>query len=179
MHDTPLHALGAGMLAGVGATLLVSLLSRATFGTMDGREQRRERLPHPAAAATPGEALARASDAGPEGSAGKFALKVGAGLFGRDLSSHARAAGEAVHFAYGTFWGGFFGLVLGSMKRPGVTTASALGLGLWALGPATFVPAMKLVPPVHRYPAQRSALLIGGHLIYGWAVLQLFRRLHR
>src|SRR3954470_8248021 len=116
--DTPLEIAAKGALAGFGATILLSLLSRATFGVMEKRSERRsgaaaKRSSHPSVI-TPGGALALPSDAGPESSAGKFAMKVGAGLFDRDLSRHAAFAGEAVHFVYGTFWGAIFGLVYAS-----------------------------------------------------------------
>ena len=177
--ETPLEILAKGALAGVGATVLVSLLSRLTFGTMDGRTRPPARQRHPAEAITPGEALARAADAGPEGSAGKFALKAAAGFFGRDISRHARTAGELVHFAYGTFWGGMFALVFASEEKPSLRTATCLGVGLWAIGPATLVPAMRLVPPLRDYPIERSALLIAGHLAYSWTTFGLFQKLRR
>lgn len=182
--DTPLEVLAKGAVAGLSATLLLSILSRMTFGTMD-RSSRdvqkkaptQKRDEHHPAEITPGGALARSAEAGPEGSAGKFALKVGSGLFGRDLSAHGKAAGEAVHFTYGTLWGALFGIVFASTRSR--KWATGLGLGLWAIGPATLVPAMKLMPPLHRYPAHRTALLIAGHLVYGWATLAVFRRIHR
>src|SRR5688572_25793371 len=167
--ETPLAILAKGAVAGLGATVLVSILSRLTFGTMDGRKRSPAPRRHPAEAITPGEALVRAADAGPEGSAGKFAMKVAAGLFGRDVSQHARAWGEAVHFAYGTFWGGMFALAFASNRTPSPRTATGLGFGLWAIGPATLVPAMKLMPPLRRYPIERTALLVAGHLTYSWA----------
>jgi hypothetical protein len=175
-NETPLEVLVIGALAGAAATALVSILSRATFGTMDGNERAPARQRHPAEAITPGEALTRASEAGPEGSAGKFALKTAAGFFGRDISQHARAAGEAVHFAYGTFWGGMFALAYASEQKASFKTATGLGLGLWALGPATLVPAMKLMPPLRTYPLERTALLIAGHLVYGWATFAFFQK---
>jgi hypothetical protein len=178
-RDTPLAIFAKGALAGVGATAVVSVLSRLTFGTMDGRARSPAPRRHPAEAITPGEALARAADAGPEGSAGKFALKTAAGFFGRDISRHARAAGEAVHFAYGTFWGGMFALAFASERKPSLHTAACLGLGLWAIGPATLVPAMKLVPPVRHYPIERTLLLVAGHLVYSWTTLGLFQKLRQ
>lgn len=177
--ESPLAVFGMGILAGLAATAVVSVLSRATFGTMDGKERRPAGQRHPSEVIVPGEALAMAADAGPEGSAGKFAVKAAAGFFGRDLSRHARAAGEVVHFAYGGFWGGIFGLVFGSSREPRWGTATGLGLALWGLGPAALVPAMKLMPPVHRYPLHRAALLVGGHVIYSWTALSVFQKLRR
>jgi hypothetical protein len=175
--DTPFEIFAAGALAGAGATFVVSLLSRLTFGTMDGRERLPKTSPHPTEAITPGDALARAADAGPEGSAGKFALKMAAGLFGRDASRHARVAGELVHFAYGTFWGALFALVFASMPEQSFVLAALLGVFLWAIGPAWLVPAMRLMPPLHRYPAHRTVLLIAGHILYGCATFALFNLL--
>lgn len=180
----PLQIALKGAVAGLGATLILSVASRLTFGVMDRSPRQRpgdggERDPreeHPAVL-TPGGALAQSEQAGPEGAAGRFALKVGTGLFGRDISPHGRLAGEALHFAYGTFWGSAFGLIYASRPRQPWRTSAALGLALYGLGPATLVPAMKLMPPPQRYPLPRTALLIGGHLLYGFSTLYFFRKL--
>jgi hypothetical protein len=177
--ETPLAVFAKGAMAGLSATVLVSILSRLTFGTMDGRERKPAPRRHLAEAITPGEALMRAADAGPEGSAGKFALKVATGFFGRDASQHAHALGEAVHFAYGSFWGAMFALAFASSRKPSPSTATCLGLGLWAIGPATLVPAMKLMPPLRHYPPERTGLLVAGHLIYSWATFGLFQKVRR
>src|ERR1043166_6481632 len=54
-HNTPLAIFAKDGVAGLGATVLVSILSRLTFGIMDVREHSPTPRRHPAEAVTPGE----------------------------------------------------------------------------------------------------------------------------
>src|SRR5687767_2720630 len=54
---------------------------------------------------SPAGALAQPTAPGPEGLAEQFAFKIASGVFGRDLSPHARAAGIGTHLLYGSAWG--------------------------------------------------------------------------
>ena len=110
---TPAEAALSGAVAGLVATILVSVLARSTPGIRtqafykrreNHREIADEQSEHPATV-TPAGALAQAHGPGPEGAAGLFAMKVASGLFGRDIARSSRLWGKVVHLAYGSFWG--------------------------------------------------------------------------
>lgn len=127
-----------------------------------------------AAAVTPAGALAEAQGPGPEGLAEHFAVKVGSGLFDRDLSKYSKPAGKAVHFAYGAFWGSVYGILQGDRRRNILLGGAAHGLFVWAFGPGWLVPAMRLMLPPSKAPKRETIPLIAGHIIYGLTVAGLF-----
>jgi len=81
-----------------------------------------------AAAVTPAAALAEAQGPGPGGAAEQFIVKLGSGLFDRDLSRYSKPAGKAVHFAYGGFWGSVYGMLQGHRRRNIWLAGTAHGL---------------------------------------------------
>ncbi len=115
----------------------------------------------------PETALVTQPGPGPEGSAEQFAVKVGAGLFDRDISGRAKLAGKLVHLGYGSLWGGLFGLIEGSLRLVWVVAGTAYGFALWLIGPALLVPAMRVMLWPKQLGAKRSLLLVAAHLVYG------------
>jgi hypothetical protein len=128
-------------------------------------------------AATPAGALTRPRSPGPEGLAEQFAFKVGSGLFDRDTAPAIRPLGLATHLAYGTVWGVLYGLLQGSYRCPALLFGSLYGLVVWAVGPATLVPAMKLMRPIPQEPPVRSAVMVAGHIAYGIALAGTFEQM--
>lgn len=127
-----------------------------------------------AAAVSPAQALAQSHSPGPEGIAAQFARKLAFGMFDSNVSRYAQAAGETVHFAYGTAWGALYGLVQASVRRAPGPLGLVFGLVVWLVGPALLVPAMRLMPPPQRESRLRLALMVLGHLVYGLAVAGVF-----
>ena len=130
-----------------------------------------------APALSPAAVLAQSEGPGPEEAAAQFARKVMSGLFGRDISQHAGAAGEVVHFTYGGLWGTVYGLVQSSYGLPPVPTGLLFGLVVWLIGPAWLVPAMRLMAAPAKEPPLRLAVMVAGHLIYGLAVATAYQTL--
>jgi hypothetical protein len=134
----------------------------------------------PAAAAsiplptTPEAALVTEHGPGPEGAAERFAAKVAAGLFNRDLLLRERLAGKLVHFGYGSFWGGVYGVLQASIGWPWLLAGALHGALVWLVGPAALVPAMKVMLSPRELGWRRSALVLAGHLVYGVFVALLF-----
>ncbi len=178
-RGTPIGAAGRGVAGGLVGALLLSVLSRLP------RALRGERGPgrsgQPAAPPDPllARALATAQSPGPEGLAEQFAFKAASGLFGRDIAPYARPAGRVVHLVYGAAWGGFYGLLQGSYRRPPVPFGAAYGLMVWLVGPAFLVPAMRLIGRPSEEPAARTAALVAGHVAYGLALAATFEALRR
>jgi len=122
-------------------------------------------------------ALVAAEGPGPEGAAAEFAVKLAAGLFGRDLTARAKRAGKVVHFVYGSLWGALYGLIQASFGVPWLVAGVVQGLVVWGIGPGLLCPMMKvLLPPKTLRPSQ-NVLLIAGHVVYGIFVAFVFTRL--
>jgi hypothetical protein len=122
-------------------------------------------------------ALVAAEGPGPEGAAAEFAVKIAAGLFGRDLTASAKRAGKVVHFVYGSLWGALYGLIQASFSVPWLLAGVIQGLVVWGIGPGWLCPMMKvLLRPKTLRPSQ-NALLIAGHVLYGVLVAFVFARL--
>jgi uncharacterized membrane protein YagU involved in acid resistance len=123
---------------------------------------------------TPAGALAQAQGPGPEGAAELFALKVGSGLFGRDIARSARGWGRAVHFVYGSLWGAIYGTLQGVTRRRPLLNGAAHGMLVWGVGPGSLVPAMKLMHSPAQMPPLQTCLNILGHVIYGVTLAKVF-----
>jgi hypothetical protein len=75
------------------------------------------------------------------------------------------------HFGYGAGVGAVYALV----ARPRSTTEAAAcgmayGLGVWAASYAGWLPVAGLYRPAKREPAERHAMMIAAHLVYGAAL---------
>jgi hypothetical protein len=134
-------------------------------------------LSGPASGVAPAQALEQPTAPGPEGLAEQFAFKVGSGLFDEDVSASAKPAGLVVHLVYGSFWGALYGILQSSYRQPRHLFGALYGLGVYAVGPGILVPAMKLMRKPWQEPPVRTAMMVGGHIIYGLAVTEVFHAL--
>ncbi len=123
---------------------------------------------------TPEAALVTEHGPGPEGAAERFAAKVAAGLFNRDLLDHEKLAGKIVHFGYGSVWGGVYGVLQASLAWPWVLSGTLYGALVWLVGPAALVPAMKVMLSPRELGFWKSTLVLTGHVIYGLLVALMF-----
>ncbi len=128
-------------------------------------------------AATPAGALAQPQAPGPEGLAEQFAFKVASGLFNRDITPYVAPAGKAVHLTYGSGWGMMYGILRSAVRQPSSVIGPLYGLLVWAIGPASLVPAMKLMGRPSEEPPLRTGMILAGHLAYGAALAETYRRL--
>ena len=176
---TPIGAAGRGIVGGLAGALLLSIVSRMLPAL------RNQRLPVPSGRSadafqpTLARALTLSQSPGPEGLAEQFAYKVASGVFGRDLGSNVGLAGRAIHLAYGSAWGMLYGLLQASYPRPPGLFGAIYGLVVWLVGPATLVPAMRLMGRPSEEPPARTAALVVGHLAYGLALATAFEALQR
>jgi hypothetical protein len=101
----------------------------------------------------------------------KLAKKVAEGVLGRKLTPQERSEwGKAVHWTYGTLWGGLYAIL--RRRFPGIARAGALpfGISLGLFGNALLLPAAGLTPPAFKFPLSshvRGALI---HYAYGATV---------
>jgi hypothetical protein len=154
-------------VAGAAATALLSVLGRlaATLRLAAGAPGERGAPPPgrpPSDPSAPIPVLQWPRGAAPE------ATRVG---------HEAGVAGEVVHFTYGGLWGTVYGLVQSSYGLPPVPSGLLFGLGVWLIGPAWLVPAMRLMASPGKESPLRLAVMVAGHLIYGLAVATAYQTL--
>ena len=149
-----------------GPTLLLS-----NFAGSPGRNSSASHTGEPI---SPASVLLQPESPGPEGIAEQFAFKVASAIFDTDISAIKKPVGMATHLSYGSLWGAIYGLLRTSLRTPGLATGAVFGLGVWAIGPATLVPAMKLMGKPTEEPPMRTAMMILGHVAYGLAVAEVF-----
>jgi len=201
---TPLEAVVLGALAGLFATCVLSLLIRLAPWVGDltikriGPPRARRRLPDasdrvevrawqdrirsPAAhprepepqVTTPEGALVTDHGPGPEGAAERFAAKVAAGLFNRDLLQYEKLAGKVVHFSYGSAWGAVYGILQASLGWTWFYAGVVHGVLVWLVGPVALVPAMKVMLGPRDLGWFKTVFVLAGHVVYGLTVALLF-----
>jgi uncharacterized membrane protein YagU involved in acid resistance len=84
---------------------------------------------------------------------------------------------NAMHWDYGTTWGAVYALTDGIGEIPVIARGSAFGTGVWGAS-LIELPAMKLAPPVWKYPPVELALDVSYHLVYGVAAATAYAALH-
>ena len=114
-------------------------------------------------------------DAGPPAQIGKRLFE---GLFGRELADErAGLVNVAMHWSYGLFWAGQYGIVASSMPtRPGAQSGIAFGALVWA-SDYVVLPLAKLYKPIWEYEARTLADDLSAHLLYGVTTATTFRLL--
>lgn len=76
---------------------------------------------------------------------------------------------NAMHWGYGTLWGGAYGLLQGTVRGKPQLMGPLFGSGVWVSSYLQLVP-MGLYQPPWRYSATMLANDLGYHLTYGVAV---------
>jgi hypothetical protein len=160
---TPMGALARGLVAGA-----VGAFAQDVFFRLTGRV----RPSSPEQAFTPPEPQ-QASEA----SNATVARRFVEGMMARaPLSEEAKArGGRIVHYAFGSAFGGLYGLARESIPalrrgRAGGGAATLFGTAVWAFGDELLLPAFRLSGRPEAYPASVHAYAYAAHLAYGAAV---------
>jgi hypothetical protein len=101
----------------------------------------------------------------------KLAKKVAEGVLDRKLSPQEKVEwGKAVHWTYGTVWGGLYGVL--RRRFPGMARAGGLpfGVSLGLFGNALLLPAAGLTPPAFEFPLSSHVRGTLSHYAYGATV---------
>lgn len=72
----------------------------------------------------------------------------------------------AAHFGFGALCGAGFA-ALGLHRRQAVRRGVAYGLGVWATSYLGWLPLAGILTPATRHPAERNALMIAVHVVWG------------
>lgn len=123
------------------------------------------------------EAKVRGSE--PPTAAGAVANRVAEGVLLEEVPEERKPVlNQAMHWLYGTAWGGVYGLVQETFRLSPVR--HGLGFGAFVGSVATAeLPALKLMPPPWRLPPQEIAVSTFHHLVYGVATAAAYRALRR
>ena len=178
-HSSPMGAVLRGVLAGAAGTAVMDLFWHGW------RQLRGETAtppsgggPSPASrASTPPPALGTGTSAWPdeesdeEWSLAPTPAQVGKqfyeGVTQRTLEARfARVAGTAVHWAYGMWWGGVFGLAVGSTRRRRTAWGPLFGAAVWGTS-YLLLPVTGLYRPIWESRPAELAPDLAAHLIYG------------
>ena len=88
-----------------------------------------------------------------------------------DLSESEKETLTAVaHFGYGAATGAVYGLIRPSLPLPGAVAGVAYGLAVWAGSYMGLLPALRLYPHAEDESAERGALMIAAHVVWGAAL---------
>ncbi len=185
LSDSPLGIVLQGSLAGFAGTLALTVVVKGAQmvagrlqqggGHQQGKQSGQDGGQQQASQGGQGgigagEALAGGQVQAPflDQSTEIFVQKVATGLFGVSLSGGTRtAAGVAMHFSYGSFWGALYGLIQSSLHLPPALHGLLYGLIVWLIGPVILVPAMGIMPPPQRQPLRQVLMMVSFHLAYG------------
>jgi hypothetical protein len=89
-------------------------------------------------------------------------------------------AGQIVHFAFGSSWGGLYGLAAGSLPRgAALGKGLAFGFGVWLASDDVLLPAFRLSAWPQHYRVDTHLYAIAAHAAYGSAVAFTFAAIDR
>ncbi len=173
-----LKGLAAGLVGGLVASWTMNKFQAAWSKRVEGFEK-----PHGAQSMQPSEGehegLTPADKEQQDDAAVKVARAISEELLDRPLPERQkRAAGEAVHYAFGIATGGFYGAL--AETTPVVTIAAGLPFGVifWILADETVVPALGLSKGASEYSPSTHAYALASHVVYG-VTAELTRRVVR
>jgi uncharacterized membrane protein YagU involved in acid resistance len=81
--------------------------------------------------------------------------------------SETSALSVLAHFGYGTATGTLYAPLARRIPGPPIAGGIAYGLFVWAASYLGLLPALGLLTPATKHPAQRNVLMIVAHIIWG------------
>ena len=173
-----LKGLAAGLAGGLVASWTMNQFQAAWSKAAEGFEK-----PHGAQSMQPSERDAPGQEGEnkeqQDDATVKAARAISENILGHELKeSEKRAAGAAVHYAFGIATGGLYGAI--AEYAPVVTTSAGLPFGVvfWALADETAVPLLGLSKGPTEYPLAVHTYALSSHLIYG-ITAEITRRIVR
>jgi uncharacterized membrane protein YagU involved in acid resistance len=155
--DTILKDAAAGAVAGLAATLPMTVVMRGLHTQLPGDE----RYPLP-----PQRITTRVSRA------------VGVSSYVRDPHEWEIKT-NVLHYGYGTGCGAAYGLLEPHLPGPTIAKGVAFGVGVWAVSYLAWLPAAGIHRPATREPAGRNAVMLLAHAVWGAAAATIFERARR
>ncbi len=104
----------------------------------------------------------------------KLAEGVAERTLDTELSDNTKAAaGQAIHWGYGTLWGAIYGVAQHELKLP-APLAGALFGGVIGGVASTVVPALNVAPPPTEQPKAMNLFMGGINMVYGESVAVIY-----
>ena len=98
----------------------------------------------------------------------KSASAISKGVFDHKLTkSEKKIAGPAVHYAFGTTMGGFYGVMAEITPIISVGAGLPFGAAFWLVADEAAVPALGLSKSPTEYPPSTHASALASHFVYG------------
>jgi len=167
LEPTPLGALVRGLLAGLAGTAAMT-----AFQEVKSRVQSSN-----GGGESPGGGEQQSWEDAPEPA--KVGKRISEGVFHEEVpEEQIDTVSNLVHWAYGTGWGGLYGLAHSTFHGRTLTGGTVFGGTVWGSG-YVVLPAMKLYKPIWKYPASTLAQDLAAHLVYGLGVAGAYRLLER
>jgi putative membrane protein len=165
---TPLGALARGLIAGAAGSYAQDVFFKATAR----------------GAPRPPEGVFKPPEAKQQGELATVTLarRLSEGVLQRPLADDAKGrAAAAVHYGFGSAWGGLYGLARESRPEALSGTAWMVGFSalVWTVGDNLMLPALKLSAWPQAYPAKTHAYALAAHLAYGLGVWAAYEALLR
>jgi uncharacterized membrane protein YagU involved in acid resistance len=137
------NVLPAGLIAGLAATLPMTVVMEAGHALLPGHEQ--YSLP-------PAEILRVVEEK----------------TLDKPLPKPIHSAATIIgHFMYGSMNGGLYVATMSRLPGTPLLKGSLFGLGLWMVSYLGWLPAVGILQPASKHPARRRALMILAHLVWG------------
>jgi hypothetical protein len=175
VYESPFQVTLKGVAAGLVGTLVMTSALQAAGRLLAGPGTPPEDEPDDAVTLAELASLDAAPRVPPTE---QVAERLASRVFNRELSNEARQRlGVGIHWAYGAFWGALSAQVQLTFRPPALPYGAALGLLVWAVGPARLVPALGLYERPASSGLLRRLLAISLHVLYGVTTALTLERL--
>jgi hypothetical protein len=167
-RQTPVGAIGRGLLAGTLGTAAMDALLFARYRRGGGERRLRE-----------WELSADVSSWEQAPAPAQVGRRLVEGLFELELPpTRAALVNNVTHWAYGILGGAQYGIVAGSLRAPRIRYGLPFGASVWGAG-YVVLPAMKLYRPIWKYDRKTLANDLSAHLVYGLGTATALQLLSR
>ncbi len=162
-----LKGLAAGLVGGLVASYVMNEFQSLWQKASEAVEQERGKQSSGRSMSSKGQQKQQGGEEGPPATV-QTAEAISETVFDHELTkSEKKVAGPAVHYAFGTTMGAFYGAAAELM--PGVTAGAGLPYGalIWITADEGVTPALGLSKSFAEYPLSIHAYALASHLVYG------------
>ncbi|MGI8997027.1 MAG: DUF1440 domain-containing protein [Pyrinomonadaceae bacterium] len=162
-----LKGLAAGLIGGLVASYVMNEFQSLWQKASEAVEQERSKQSLGGSKGSKGQQKQQGGEEGPPATV-QTAEAISETVFDHELTkSEKKVAGPAVHYAFGTTMGAFYGAA--AELAPQVTTGAGLlfGTTVWLGADEVALPALGLSKSPTEYPLSKHAYALVSHFVYG------------